>query len=569
MHVKFHSVKFKNLLSYGNAETEITLDKYRHTIVTATNGAGKSSAYLDSITYALYGKPYRNIKLGQLINSINGKGLLVTVNFSIGSDHYIVKRGQKPSIFEIHKNGSLILEDSASRDYQEYLETVILGISYKTFKQIVVIGSATYIPFMSLSAAERRAITEDVLDISIFSDMSDIAKKRVLELKSAIESLTFEISNAQQSITAQKSILVSLEREQTEQNESNELIKQELLKQIAEYKHEIVELDTKIETYKIASERHSLLVSNRQKCQLQLAKLESRYESLMSTLAFYDSAACPTCNQAITQELKQLKQLEFTTEQNQIREQQNKVVEYLSAFDAKINEQLEYVNLYQSAVNSKYVILNRLNDATAQLNKLQKQTTKTTSIDLCKETIEKLINTVSDKTDLKLKTSTQFDYYKTAVELLKDSGIKAKVISTFIPILNKTINEYLEKFDLFINFELDETFNETIKSRGRDAFSYNSFSEGEKAKLNICILMAWRKIAISRNSVSTNLLVFDETMDTSMDDDSVSVFTDILESVEGDVNTVVISHRNVIPELFDQHVQIKKVRDFSVIESIQ
>ena len=567
MHVKFHSVKFKNLLSYGNAETEITLDKYRHTIVTATNGAGKSSAYLDSITYALYGKPYRNIKLGQLINSINGKGLLVTVNFSIGSDYYTVKRGQKPSVFEIYKNSSLILEDSASRDYQEYLETVILGISYKTFKQIVVIGSATYIPFMSLSAAERRAITEDVLDISIFSDMSDIAKKRVLELKSAVESLTFEISNAQQSINAQKSILVSLEREQAEQNESNELIKQELLKQITEYEREIGELDTKIETYKIASERHSLLVANRQKCQLQLAKLESRYESLMSTLAFYDSAACPTCNQAITQELKQLKQEEFTIEQNQIREQQNKVVEYLSVFDTKINEQLEHVNLYHSAVNSKHVALNRLNDATVQLNRLQKQIIKTTSIDLCKQTIEKLINTVSDKTELKIKTSTQFDYYKTAVELLKDTGIKAKVISTFIPILNKTINEYLEKFDLFINFELDETFNETIKSRGRDAFSYNSFSEGEKAKLNICILMAWRKIAISRNSVSTNLLVFDETMDTSMDDDSVSVFTDILESVEGDVNTVVISHRNVVPELFDQHVQIKKVRDFSIIES--
>lgn len=567
MHVKFHSVKFKNLLSYGNVETEIVLDKFRHTIVTATNGAGKSSAYLDSITYALYGKPYRNIKLGQLINSINGKALLVTVEFSIGTDSYRVVRGQKPAVFEIYKNSELILEDAASRDYQEYLETKILGISYKTFKQIVVIGSATYVPFMSLSAAERRAITEDVLDISIFSDMSDIAKKRVLELRSAFDSISFEIANAQQSITAQKSILTSLEREQEELAISNEALKSELYDSIAKYETEIAELDELIETNKSSADKHSALVSSRTKCQMQLAKLEAKQSSLEATMKFYDSETCPTCNQTISVELKEQKHSECSGEQQQLVENQRKVLDYLSSFDAKITEQLVHVNAYQQSVNRKLSAVNSMNMTRLQLNKLNEQKPKTASIDLCKQTIEKLTNTVSEKTDQKFATATQLEYYRTAVDLLKDSGIKAKVIATFIPILNQTINEYLEKFDLFINFHLDETFNETIKSRGRDTFSYNSFSEGEKAKLNICILMAWRKIAISRNSVSTNLLVFDETMDTSMDDDSVGVFTDILESVEGDVNTVVISHRNVVPELFDQHVQIKKVRDFSVIET--
>ena len=567
MHVKFHSVKFKNLLSYGNVETEIVLDKFRHTIVTATNGAGKSSAYLDSITYALYGKPYRNIKLGQLINSINGKALSVTVEFSIGTDSYRVVRGQKPAVFEIYKNNELILEDAASRDYQEYLETKILGISYKTFKQIVVIGSATYVPFMSLSAAERRAITEDVLDISIFSDMSDIAKKRVLELRSAFDSISFEIANAQQSITAQKSILTSLEREQEELAISNEALKSELYASIAKYETEIAELDELIETNKSSSDKHSALVSSRTKCQMQLAKLEAKQSSLEAIMKFYDSETCPTCNQTISVELKEQKHSECSAEQQQLVENQRKVLDYLSSFDAKITEQLVHVNAYQQSVNRKLSAVNSMNMTRLQLNKLNEQKPKTASIDLCKQTIEKLTNTVSEKTDQKFATATQLEYYRTAVDLLKDSGIKAKVIATFIPILNQTINEYLEKFDLFINFHLDETFNETIKSRGRDTFSYNSFSEGEKAKLNICILMAWRKIAISRNSVSTNLLVFDETMDTSMDDDSVGVFTDILESVEGDVNTVVISHRNVVPELFDQHVQIKKVRDFSVIET--
>ena len=567
MHVKFHSVKFKNLLSYGNVETEIVLDKFRHTIVTATNGAGKSSAYLDSITYALYGKPYRNIKLGQLINSINGKALSVAVEFSIGTDSYRVVRGQKPAVFEIYKNSELILEDAASRDYQEYLETKILGISYKTFKQIVVIGSATYVPFMSLSAAERRAITEDVLDISIFSDMSDIAKKRVLELRSAFDSISFEITNAQQSITAQKSILTSLEREQEELAISNEALKSELYASIAKYETEIAELDELIETNKSSADKHSALVSSRTKCQMQLAKLEAKQSSLEATMKFYDSETCPTCNQTISVELKEQKHSECSGEQQQLVENQRKVLDYLSSFDAKITEQLVHVNAYQQSVNRKLSAVNSMNMTRLQLNKLNEQKPKTASIDLCKQTIEKLTNTVSEKTDQKFATATQLEYYRTAVDLLKDSGIKAKVIATFIPILNQTINEYLEKFDLFINFHLDETFNETIKSRGRDTFSYNSFSEGEKAKLNICILMAWRKIAISRNSVSTNLLVFDETMDTSMDDDSVGVFTDILESVEGDVNTVVISHRNVVPELFDQHVQIKKVRDFSVIET--
>ena len=567
MHVKFHSVKFKNLLSYGNVETEIVLDKFRHTIVTATNGAGKSGAYLDSITYALYGKPYRNIKLGQLINSINGKALSVAVEFSIGTDSYRVVRGQKPAVFEIYKNSELILEDAASRDYQEYLETKILGISYKTFKQIVVIGSATYVPFMSLSAAERRAITEDVLDISIFSDMSDIAKKRVLELRSAFDSISFEITNAQQSITAQKSILTSLEREQEELAISNEALKSELCAAITKYETEIAELDELIETNKSSADKHSALVSSRTKCQMQLAKLEAKQSSLEATMKLYDSETCPTCNQTISVELKEQKHSECSGEQQQLVENQRKVLDYLSSFDAKITEQLVHVNAYQQSVNRKLSAVNSMNMTRLQLNKLNEQKPKTASIDLCKQTTEKLTNTVSEKTDQKFATATQLEYYRTAVDLLKDSGIKAKVIATFIPILNQTINEYLEKFDLFINFHLDETFNETIKSRGRDTFSYNSFSEGEKAKLNICILMAWRKIAISRNSVSTNLLVFDETMDTSMDDDSVGVFTDILESVEGDVNTVVISHRNVVPELFDQHVQIKKVRDFSVIET--
>ena len=565
MQIKFHYVKFKNILSYGNSETTFDLSSYRHTIIVGKNGQGKSGI-LDSICYVLYGKPYRSIKIGQLVNSINKKNLLVTIEFSIGNDVYKVIRGQKPTVFEIYKNNNLIKEDAASKDYQNYLENQILGINFKTFKQIIIIGSASYVPFMNLTAAERRNITEDVLDISVFSSMQDIAKQKLNELKSLVDGLTYEITITKNQLESQKELLSQLESETKEKQEEFETNKKLTEQSIVELKQKIQDIDDKLLSFSGIADTYSTFNDAKSKLNSKIIKLDSMIESMTESLNFYDNDSCPTCGQDIKEELKKSKQEEvnskiqlITTQKNTIQDTLDKCVEKLKDLENSVNEQKILIQTRRDYVY----------DLSVEQKKLSafKTVNVTESYDLCKAKVKTLVEQLIEKNESKIKLSKEQSLYKTATDILKDNGIKAKVISTFIPVLNTLINEYLEKFDMYVSFELDETFNETIKSRDRDTFSYNSFSEGEKKRIDLGILFAWRKIAMSRNSVSTNLLIFDETMDSSLDDDSVQTFIDILGSIEESVNTIIISHRNVIPELFDRHVTIRKVRDFSVMET--
>lgn len=563
MQIKFHYVKFKNILSYGNVETTFDLSSYRHTIITAANGCGKSSL-IDAICYVLYGKPYRSIKLGQLINSINKKNLLVTIEFSIGNDTYKIIRGQKPTIFEIYKNNELIKEDAASKDYQSYLETQILGINFKTFKQIIVIGSASYVPFMNLTAAERRNITEDVLDISVFSSMQEIAKQKLNEIKSSVDSLTYEITITKTQLESQKELLSQLEYETKEKQEELDKDKKLTEDNIILLKSKIQVIDDELLKFSDINSNYDKFIDIKNKLNSKLIKFDSNIESMNESIKFYDNDSCPTCGQDINVDLKASKQKEVSdkiqllqTEKLNVENTLNVCVEKLNTLEQSIFEQK---NLLQNRRDYVYTL-------SVEQKKLLtfKEVNVTESYDLCKSKVKTLVEQLIEKNESKIKLSKEQSLYKTATEILKDNGIKAKVISTFIPVLNTLINEYLEKFDMYVSFELDETFTETIKSRDRDTFSYNSFSEGEKKRIDLGILFAWRKIAMSRNSVSTNLLIFDETMDSSLDDDSVQTFIDILASIEESVNTIIISHRNVIPELFDRHVTISKIRDFSVM----
>ena len=563
MHIKFHYVKFKNLLSYGNAETTVVLDQHKHTIFTAKNGSGKSSIS-ESICYALYGKPYRNIKLGQLINSINKKALLVEIAFTKGSDQFKVIRGQKPTIFEIYKNGEKILEDAASRDYQTYLETEILGINFKTFKQIIVMGSAAYTPFMSLTAAERRNITEEVLDIAVFSSMSDIAKQKVSEHKSQVESLTYEIQVIKNQIDTQKELLATLTEEAKIKSDEVKLKIHESTTKIADLNKQLLDVETHLASIGDVDSKHDSLVESKGKLQLKIAKITQKIESLNEDLELYHDDSCPTCGQEFASDLKAKKTEEHQCKVQSLTDMQEQLNTMLADFNAKIVAVAQTVKQCRELVQSRNNILYAKRLEEQNLLDLIKETSSD-GIDLCKAKLKDCVASLVDKTDEKNEASKNLNYYKASVEILKDSGIKSKVISTFIPVLNQMINEYLNKFDMFVSFELDENFNETIKSRHRDTFTYNSFSEGERTKIDLAILFAWRRLAMSRNSVSTNLLIFDETLDRGLDEDSVQIFIDILSSIEDNVNSIVISHRNVVPEMFDRQMTVEKVRDFSVL----
>lgn len=563
MHIKFHYVKFKNLLSYGNAETTVVLDQHKHTIFTAKNGSGKSSIS-ESICYALYGKPYRNIKLGQLINSINKKALLVEIAFTKGSDQFKVIRGQKPTIFEIYKNGEKILEDAASRDYQTYLETEILGINFKTFKQIIVMGSAAYTPFMSLTAAERRNITEEVLDIAVFSSMSDIAKQKVSEHKSQVESLTYEIQVIKNQIDTQKELLATLTEEAKIKSDEVKLKIHESTTKIADLNKQLLDVETHLASIGDVDSKHDSLVESKGKLQLKIAKITQKIESLNEDLELYHDDSCPTCGQEFASDLKAKKTEEHQCKVQSLTDMQEQLNTMLADFNAKIVAVAQTVKQCRELVQSRNNILYAKRLEEQNLLDLIKETSSD-GIDLCKAKLKDCVASLVDKTDEKNEASKNLNYYKASVEILKDSGIKSKVISTFIPALNQMINEYLNKFDMFVSFELDENFNETIKSRHRDTFTYNSFSEGERTKIDLAILFAWRRLAMSRNSVSTNLLIFDETLDRGLDEDSVQIFIDILSSIEDNVNSIVISHRNVVPEMFDRQMTVEKVRDFSVL----
>ena len=568
MKVKFLKARFKNFLSYGNAESEFVYDGFKATSISGKNGFGKSSLALDVICYALFNKAYRDIKLGQLINSINNKELLVTLFFSIGTDSYKVVRGQKPAVFEIWKNDVLIKEDSNSRDYQALLES-ILGFNYKTFKQIVVIGSANYVPFMELSAADRRQIIEEILDISVFSGMQDIAKKTVTDLKASIKSLEYELTLAKEQHKEHKR---ALEAAQTDQEAMEEVRKgkiAEIESELATLDLQMTQIEESLQAVKVPELMMDELLSGKESVVSKISELEHSIRNSKNSMSFFlESDECPKCTQTIPSSLKKSV---MDSENGNIRsktEKKNAFNEILEKFNKKI-ESVNEIYKKQSALNTeRRIIQTKIDSYNKNLKGLLKESTETTNslVPELKKQLKENVERILFKSEEKSNIQTNLEYYSMAVNMLKDTGIKSRIISNFIPIINQYINEYLGMFDMFIQFELDETFNETIKSRNRDIFSYNSFSEGEKMRISMSILFAWRKVAMAKNSVSTNLLIFDEILDKSLDSEGIATFLDIMAAEEDDTNMIVISHRENLPEVFDRNIRIKKVNDFSIIE---
>lgn len=568
MRIQFKKIKYKNILSTGNNFTTIDFDTKPTTLISGTNGSGKSTL-LDAIVFGLYGKPFRKVNKGQLINTINNKELLVEIYFQVGGKNYMVRRGMRPVVFEIYQDGQLINQDAAKKDYQEYLETSIIGINYKSFNQIVVLGSATYVPFMELHAGARRDIIEDLLDIQVFSTMGWLAKDQMKETTDTINDNAYQIELNESKIDSAK-----------ENNEEIRKIKEVEVSKIKERmgveidavegKNEII--DTQDEIIKTLYDDISDKADEKQKFQDATEnrnELERQRITFDKELSFYEhNDDCPTCKQGIAHDFKQ----------DQINEKNNKkdeiekgLVETASVIKthqdrlnsiSKIETQIQNVNFKISEYRAE--IKMSKNALVAMKKELDNAQREVDEVDVSK--LLKLEKDLEKKQSQRTELLEEREVLNVVRTILQDGGIKARIISQYIPVMNKLINKYLAAFDLFVDFQLDENFNEIIKSRFRDKFSYASFSEGEKLRITLAIMLTWRSVAKLRNSVSTNLLILDETLDGALDSVGIESLIETLHSLNADDNVFVISHRgDQFAEKFDTSITFQKVKNFSEI----
>jgi len=568
--IYFKYLRWKNFLSTGNVFTELKLDKAKSTLVVGENGAGKSTM-LDALSFALYGKPFRKINKPQLMNTINQKGLEVQVEFKIGKKEYMIVRGVKPNKFEIYENDKIINQDAAARDYQEVLEKNILKLNHKSFSQIVVLGSSTFVPFMQLPSMHRREVIEDLLDIQIFSTMNTLLKEKVNTNKSEILDNDYNINLAEEKIKMQNQYIADL-KQNTEKRVNEAKVKiAKAEKEKQDYNTLIEDLQTEVNELQESVSDFESLTKKKTKVEQLEYKLQEKIKKLEHDIEFYqDHDNCPVCKQDIEEDFKD----------QTIEEKEASLKETTSGFNQlkeewqSINTRIQEIITIQADISSKQSDISNNNSHINALNKI---------IDSINEDISKIDNTdKSDETDKKKldtlqKALVKLESYKEelinersvldiASMILKDSGIKTRIIKQYIPVMNKLINKYLAAMDFFVDFQLDENFNETIKSRFRDVFSYASFSEGEKMRIDLALLFTWRAVSKLRNSVSTNLLIMDEVFDSSLDNTGTEEFLKILNDLTSDTNVFIISHKgDQLYDKFHSVIRFEKHKNFSRI----
>lgn len=568
MKITFKTIKYKNLLSSGNAWSEVRLDHHRTTLISGTNGSGKSTL-LDAIVFALYGRAFRKVNKNQLINTINAREAQVEITFSVGTVNYLIRRGIKPNIFEIWKDNVMINQDAAAKDYQAYLEQNILNLNYKSFNQIVILGSATYVPFMELPAHSRREIIEDLLDIQVFSTMNTLLKDRVSGNKESITENSYQIDLMESKLTSAKEHNASIRKIREDEVEK---IREKMavhIKEIEDAKEAMDKEQDIIEGYANEIGDKGETKNKSEKAKSLRRDIEGQMRAHQKELSFYkDHDDCPTCKQGIEHEFKA----------GIISEKDGKVAELVSGLEKLAVKSKEYEDRLEviSGIEDKIRDVNlRIGDQRATV-KVAKNALVSYKNELvsAEEQVEAVDTTKLQEISDRLK-STEVEQQElfeskevlTVVQaMLRDGGIKTRIIRQYIPVMNKLINKYLGSFDLFVDFQLDENFNEVIKSRFRDAFSYASFSEGEKLRITLAIMLAWRSVAKLRNSVSTNLLLLDETLDGALDGVGIESLIDTLHNLNADDNIFVISHRgHQFGDKFDNHIRFKKVKNFSEI----
>ena len=569
----FRKVKWKNLLSTGNHFSEIELDKNINTLIVGVNGSGKSTL-LDALCFGLFGKPFRSIPKGNLTNSINGKNCEVEVEFDTNNKSYRVVRTIRPNKFEIYIDGELLNQDAAIRDYQEQLEKFILKMNYKSFTQLVVLGSAAFTPFMQLSNNDRRDIIEDLLDIQIFSVMNKITRERLSNNKDLISEKRHNIQLTQQKYEFEEKRIGDLK-----QNNEDKIDEYE--RDISTNETNINNLTEEIETIGLQVDEIQKVVVGRLETEQrvkQLNQLETQIETNLSKYKkdvefFEHNDDCPTCSQLIENEFK-TRQIETLKSKiagcgNGLTELDTKVTKEQSKLNIISEKQIEIQQLQiKTATNTTSITEINRYIARIKINIEELQNTKTVS-DIEERKLGEL------KTEIQAK-ETQFkellndkEYFEVASALLKDTGIKTKIIKQYLPVINKLVNSYLAKLDFFVNFTLDESFKESIKSRFRDDFTYNNFSQGEKQRIDMALMLTWRAVARLKNSTNTNLLILDETFDSSLDSTGVDELLKILHELDN-VNIFVISHKgDILQDKFQNIIKFTKVKNFSRIEKYE
>ncbi len=565
--INFKKIKYKNFLSTGNHWTEIDFQKYNTNLIIGTNGAGKSTM-LDALTFVLFNKPFRKINKPQLINTINERDCVVEIEFSVNSRDYLVRRGIKPNIFDIELNGNLLHKEADDRVNQKTLEESILKVNYKSFTQIVILGSSTFVPFMQLTSVNRRDVIEDLLDIRIFSAMNNLIKDKMRERREEVKSLGLKKETLKDKMQMQKNFIEEIEEQGKSKIKGND----DKIKVLN------IENDTHIEHNELIESNVLDLIKEQEDLTgasgklVKLNNLKGKITQKVSTITkehkfFTDNTVCPTCTQDIEEDFRL----------NRIDDVQNKAKELKKGF-ADLEETIKLEEKRERHFNQLSKEITKLNHDISQnntrvslnqrqirdleeevqtiTNQLKNRNTEHEKLTEFKENLQKTVNNLSTRRE-------EIVYYDFAYSLLKDDGVKTKIIKKYLPFINQQVNRYLQLMDFYINFTLDEEFNETVKSPIHEDFSYSSFSEGEKMRIDLALLFTWREVARVKNSVNTNLLIMDEVFDSSLDGFGTDEFLKIIRYVIKDANIFVISHKSDLHDKFDNMIKFDKIKGFS------
>ena len=569
--ITFHKIKWKNFLSTGNQFTEINFEKSQTTLIIGSNGAGKSTV-LDALTFSLYGKPFRKINKPQLPNSVNEKDCRVEVEFSVNGVNWKVIRGIKPNLFEIYRNDKPLDQDAAALDQQKWLEKNVLKMNYKSFTQIVILGSSTFVPFMQLSAQNRRDVIEDLLDIKIFSSMGIVIKEKIRNLKEELKVLELKKETLNDKVEMQKEFIEELKT----RGEENIKDKESKILGLLNEEKDLINANESI-NWKVQSVEQRLETNTGATEKLRkLGNLKGKISNKVSTITkehkfFTENTVCPTCDQAIEETFRINR---ITDAQNKAKELQSGYKELEDAINKEEERERQFIALSKEITNLNNDISKnnariagcqrQVRDLESEIQRITDQLANRNVEDDKLTSFKENLKTTYDELATKKDT---ISYYDFSYSLLKDGGVKSKIIKKYLPLINQQVNRYLQMMDFYINFTLDEEFNETVQSPIHDNFSYSSFSEGEKMRIDLALLFTWREVARMKNSVNTNLLIMDEVFDSSLDGFGTQEFIKIIRYVIQDANVFVISHKTGLEDRFESVLTFEKVKGFSNLVS--